>query len=127
MELDQVRAFLVIVRSGGFARASAELHLSQPAISRRIQLLEREFGAPLFDRLGRGPVLTDAGQAFLPYARAMIASMRDGPRPWRPCAAAVRVQSRSRSSGRWPAAGWPRGCASTALRIPGLTCGCGPR
>jgi DNA-binding transcriptional LysR family regulator len=78
MELDHVEAFLEIVRSGGFARASAELHLSQPAISRRIQLLERELGAPLFDRQGRGAALTDAGRAFLPHARALFASMRDG-------------------------------------------------
>ncbi|HET9967061.1 MAG TPA: LysR family transcriptional regulator [Streptosporangiaceae bacterium] len=78
MELDHVQAFLEIVRSGGFARASAELHLSQPAISRRIQLLERELGAPLFDRQGRGAALTDAGRAFLPHARALLASMQDG-------------------------------------------------
>jgi DNA-binding transcriptional LysR family regulator len=78
MELDQVKAFLEIVRSGGFARASAELHLSQPAISRRIQLLERELGAPLFDRQGRGVALSDAGRAFLPHARALLAAARDG-------------------------------------------------
>lgn len=78
MELDHVQAFLEIVRSGGFARASAGLHLSQPAISRRIQLLERELGAPLFDRQDRGAALTDAGRAFLPHARALLASMRDG-------------------------------------------------
>lgn len=78
MEFDQVQAFLEIVRSGGFARASAELHLSQPAVSRRIQLLERELGAPLFDRQGRGAALTDAGRAFLPHARALLASVQDG-------------------------------------------------
>ena len=78
MELDHVQAFLEIVRSGGFARASAELHLSQPAVSRRIQLLELELGAPLFDRQGRGAALTEAGRAFLPHARALLASMRDG-------------------------------------------------
>ena len=51
MELDHVEAFLAIARSGGFARGSAVLHLSQPATSRRIKLLETELGAPLFDRL----------------------------------------------------------------------------
>jgi DNA-binding transcriptional LysR family regulator len=78
MELDQVQAFVAIVRSGGFTAASAALHLSQPAISRRLRLLEREVGAPLFDRLGRGVVLNDAGRAFLPHAEALLASMRDG-------------------------------------------------
>lgn len=78
MELDHVEAFLAIARSGGFARASAALHLSQPATSRRIQLLETELGAPLFDRLSRGVTLTEAGRAFLPHAQAILASMRDG-------------------------------------------------
>jgi DNA-binding transcriptional LysR family regulator len=78
MELDHVEAFLAIARSGGFARGSAAMHLSQPAASRRIQLLEAELGAPLFDRLSRGAALTDAGRAFLPHAQAILASMRDG-------------------------------------------------
>jgi DNA-binding transcriptional LysR family regulator len=78
VELDHVEAFLAIVRSGGFARGSAALHLSQPAASRRIKLLEAELGAPLFDRLGRGVTLTEAGRAFLPHAQALLASMRDG-------------------------------------------------
>ena len=73
-----MEAFLAIARNGGFARASAALHLSQPATSRRIQLLESELGAPLFDRLGRGVTLTEAGRAFLPHAQAILASMRDG-------------------------------------------------
>jgi DNA-binding transcriptional LysR family regulator len=77
MELDHVEAFLAIARSGGFARGSAALHLSQPATSRRIKLLEAELGAPLFDRLGRGVTLTEAGRAFLPHAQALLASMRD--------------------------------------------------
>ena len=78
MELDHVEAFLAITRSGGFARGSAALHLSQPATSRRIKLLEAELGAPLFDRLGRGVTLTEAGRAFLPHAQAILASLRDG-------------------------------------------------
>ena len=54
------------------------MHLSQPAASRRIHLLEAELGAPLFDRLSRGAALTEAGRAFLPHAQAILASMRDG-------------------------------------------------
>lgn len=71
-------AFLAIVRRGGFTRAVASLHLSQPAISRRVHLLEAELRAPLFERVRGGVVLTDAGQAFLPHAEAVVASMRDG-------------------------------------------------
>jgi DNA-binding transcriptional LysR family regulator len=78
MELDQIETFAAVVRHGGFTQASSALHLSQPAISRRIQVLERELGAPLFDRLTRGVALTDAGTVFLPHAEALLASMRDG-------------------------------------------------
>lgn len=78
MELDHVEAFVAIVRRGGFSRAAATLHLSQPAISRRVHLLEDELGAPLFDRVRSGATLTDAGHAFLPHAEALLASMRDG-------------------------------------------------
>jgi DNA-binding transcriptional LysR family regulator len=78
MEFDHVEAFVAIVRRGGFTPAARTLHLSQPAISRRVHLLERELGAPLFERIRTGVVLTDAGRAFLPYAEALLASMRDG-------------------------------------------------
>jgi DNA-binding transcriptional LysR family regulator len=78
MELDHVEAFVAIVRRGGFSRAAGTLHLSQPAISRRVHLLEQELGAPLFDRVRSGATLTDAGRAFLPHAEALLASMRDG-------------------------------------------------
>jgi DNA-binding transcriptional LysR family regulator len=78
MDLDQVSAFLMISRLGGFTRASSSLHLSQPALSRRIQLLEQELGAPLFERVHSGVIITDAGRAFLPHAEALLASVRDG-------------------------------------------------
>jgi DNA-binding transcriptional LysR family regulator len=78
MELDHVEAFVAIVRQGGFTRAATALHLSQPAISRRIRLLELELGAPLFERLPGGPLATEAGRTFLPHAEALLASMRDG-------------------------------------------------
>lgn len=78
MELAHVEALVAIVRSGGFSQASASLHLTQPAISRRIALLERELGAPLFERLPQGVVLTEAGRAFLPHAEALLAEVRDG-------------------------------------------------
>ena len=78
MELDHLEAFVAIVRRGGFTRAASSLHLSQPAISRRIHLLEHELGAPVFDRVRAGIVLTDAGRAFLPHAEALLACARDG-------------------------------------------------
>ena len=47
MDMDQIRTFVTIARGRSFSRASATLHRSQPAISRRIELLEREFDIPL--------------------------------------------------------------------------------
>ena len=61
MELNEIEAFVTINRAGGFTRAAELLHLSQPAVSRRIELLERELGAPLFERLSNGIRLTEAG------------------------------------------------------------------
>ncbi|HEY7206523.1 MAG TPA: LysR family transcriptional regulator [Methylomirabilota bacterium] len=78
MEIDQVETFVAIVRRGGFTRAAVALHLSQPAVSRRLDLLEREIGRALFDRTRGGARLTEAGRALLPHAEALLASMRDG-------------------------------------------------
>jgi DNA-binding transcriptional LysR family regulator len=78
MELSEIEAFVTINRVGGFTRAATILCISQPAISRRIELLERELGAPLFERLPTGVRLTEAGQVFLPYAQQVLAATRDG-------------------------------------------------
>jgi DNA-binding transcriptional LysR family regulator len=78
MHIDQVEAFVAVVRGGGFTRAAAALHLSQPAVSRRLELLERELGAPLFERVRTGVLLTEAGRIFLPHAETLLASVRDG-------------------------------------------------
>jgi len=76
--LDSLETFVTIARLRGFARARTVLHCSQPAISRRIALLEAELGARLFDRVSGGVVLTDAGTALLPHAEAALAAIRDG-------------------------------------------------
>jgi DNA-binding transcriptional LysR family regulator len=78
VEIDHVEAFVAVVRQGGVTRAAGVLHVSQPAISRRLHLLEDELGAPLFERLLSGVRLTEAGHAFLPHAEALLATMRDG-------------------------------------------------
>jgi len=78
VEIDQLEALVAVARVGGFTRAAAVLNLSQPAVSRRLGLLERELGAPLFERIPTGVILSAAGQALLPHAEALLASMRDG-------------------------------------------------
>ena len=78
MDLDQIRTFVAVARGRSFVGAAATLHRSQPAISRRIELLEREFDTSLFERLRSGTVLTAAGAAFLPHAEAVLAAAKDG-------------------------------------------------
>ena len=54
----EIEAFVTIAEAGTFTRAAEMLHCSQPAISRRIEPLERELGAPLFERIHSGVRLT---------------------------------------------------------------------
>ncbi len=65
MLTDQLRYFVAAARSEHMARAADQLDLSQPALSRSIQKLEEELGLPLFDRVGRGVRLNDAGRILL--------------------------------------------------------------
>src|SRR6185369_7806265 len=78
MDIDGLQTFVAIAELGGFTRAGARLHRSQPAISRRLGLLEHELGAPLFDRLRGRARLTEAGRAFRPHAEAALAALKDG-------------------------------------------------
>jgi DNA-binding transcriptional LysR family regulator len=78
MDMDQIRTFVAVARGRSFSGAAAALHRSQPAISRRIELLEREFDISLFERLRSGTVLTDAGAALLPFAETVLAAAADG-------------------------------------------------
>jgi DNA-binding transcriptional LysR family regulator len=76
--IDEIEAFVSIARLGGFARAAEALHRSQPAISRRIEMLEEQLRTPIFERVRGGVVLTEAGRSLLPYAEAVLASLKDG-------------------------------------------------
>jgi DNA-binding transcriptional LysR family regulator len=77
MDSEALRTFVAIHRSGGITRASETLFRSQPAVSRRLALLEKELGIPLFERVPGGLVLSEAGQALLPYAETALAALRD--------------------------------------------------
>src|SRR5262249_58598197 len=80
VDIDEIRTFVAIAQLGGFTRAADRLHRSQPAISRRIGLIEQELGAPLLERAHGGAGLTEAGPAPLPLARA-VPSARPGRPP----------------------------------------------
>ena len=80
MDTANLRAFVEIAETGSFSIAAQHLHLTQPAISKRIAALEQTFGARLFDRIGRRVNLTEAGQALLPRARRILAELDDSRR-----------------------------------------------
>ncbi len=78
MEFNQVETFLQVSQLGSFSRAAEALGLTQPTLSTRIRLLEIDVGQLLFERLGRGVRLTEAGRAFYPYAERSLIVLREG-------------------------------------------------
>lgn len=72
MTLTQLRHFVGLAQAGSFAQAARLLFLTQPALSRSIQALEEELGAPLLDRLGRRIALTPLGHEVLDRARRLV-------------------------------------------------------
>jgi len=75
MDTEALETFVAVHREQGFSRAARVLHRTQPAISRRISLLEHELGAPLFERVTGGIVLSQAGRVLLPYAERVNSDM----------------------------------------------------
>ena len=77
MDSDALKTFLTVHRRGGVSNAARSLHRSQPAISRRIALLEQELGVPLFERVAGRNTLSDAGRVMVPYAERAVAAAQD--------------------------------------------------
>lgn len=78
--LRHVRYLLAVAEHKSFTRAADALHVSQPTLSQQIKQLEDFLGAQLLDRSGRGVRLTDAGEAYLSYARNAMTSLEAGQR-----------------------------------------------
>lgn len=73
MDLTRLEYFMAVAKTQSFSRAAAALNLSQPSISRQMQLLETEVGQRLLERTGRGAVPTEAGEALLAHAQGILA------------------------------------------------------
>ncbi|MFI2205722.1 LysR substrate-binding domain-containing protein [Streptomyces sp. NPDC020192] len=72
LDLRLVRYFTVVAEHRHFGRAATALHITQPSLSRQVRRLEQVLGARLLDRTPSGTRLTEAGEAFLPRARALL-------------------------------------------------------
>ena len=79
MTLEQLRVFVAVAEHEHVTRAAMVLGLTQSAASAAVAAIERRYGARLFDRVGRGIELTEAGRRFLPEARAVLDRALGGP------------------------------------------------
>ena len=77
MDLANLSAFIAVAETGSFSLAGERLHLTQPAVSKRIFALEQQLNVRLFDRLGREVGLTEAGRALLPRAYRILGELDD--------------------------------------------------
>ena len=69
MELRHLRYFVALAECLSFTRAAERVHVTQSTLSHQIRQLEEEVGQPLFDRIGKKVVTTEAGELFLGYRR----------------------------------------------------------
>lgn len=77
MDLKQLRTFLHVAELGSLSRAADRLNTAQPALGRQIRMLEEELGGALFERHGRGMVLTDTGTRLVERATAILRMVED--------------------------------------------------
>lgn len=80
MDTQSLQAFMAVADTQSFSRAAEQLHLTQPAVSKRIATLESQVGTRLFDRIGRRIALTEAGSVLLPQARRILMTVEDSRR-----------------------------------------------
>jgi len=72
MDISALKAFITVARCQSFSKASEQLFVTQPAVSKRVAALEEELGMQLFNRIARQISLTEAGRQLLPKARDLV-------------------------------------------------------
>src|SRR5215475_264237 len=75
MEMRQLEIFRALAEELHFTRAAERVHCVQSNVTTQIRALEEELGTPLFDRLAKRVILTDAGRRFLPYAEKVLSTV----------------------------------------------------
>lgn len=78
MNIDHIEAFMYVVHFNSIHKAADALFLSQPTVTARIKTLERELDADLFERQGRGIILSEKGKSFIPFAEQIIRTYQQG-------------------------------------------------
>lgn len=77
MDISALQAFIAVARYRSFSKASDQLFVTQPAVSKRVAALEQELGAQLFNRIARQISLTEAGKQLLPRAQDLVSQAED--------------------------------------------------
>jgi len=77
MDINNLKAFVKVAEYSSFSLAAESLHLTQPAVSKRVATLESELNTRLFDRIGHQVTLTESGNQLLPRAQGMLNEVTD--------------------------------------------------
>jgi len=77
VHISQIKAFLAVAELESFSLAAEKLHITQPAVSKRIRQLESSLNAGLFDRIGKRSLLTPNGTAFKPHAERILEELKN--------------------------------------------------
>lgn len=80
MDFAAYKAFIAVSEHGTFSKAADALYITQPAVSKRIALLEEQLGSQLFDRIGKRVMLNEAGRALLPIAERILQDVKESQR-----------------------------------------------
>jgi len=76
MQISQLNAFLAVAELQSFTLAAERLHITQPAVSKRIHQLESNMKTTLFDRIGKKSILTPSGLALMPHAERILLEIK---------------------------------------------------
>lgn len=77
MDIASLNAFIIVAQEESFSKASLKLHITQPAVSKRVASLEQELDVALFNRVAKVVSLTEAGKQLLPKAQELVSQARE--------------------------------------------------
>jgi len=121
MTLEQLRIFVAVAETLNMTRAAEALHLTQPSVSAAVAALESRHGLRLFERVGRGLELSEAGRTFLPEARAVLARAQEATEALDDLAGLKRGRLRLAASQTVATYWLPARMARFSMRWPGVS------